>query len=279
MYVLKRDGRLEKFNREKIIKTCLRAGVPIDVAKEIAENVKREIYNRIPTEELYKIVLSHLRRFERSHAYLYRLKESVAELEPTAFEKFTKLILESLGYNAIWNVIIDGKCVDHQVDVVAEKDSKKYLIECKRHVNPHRFCGLGVGLQVQARLEDILDGFKEGKNKYNFYKAWIFTNTKFSEHIIRYADAKGILLTGWRYPENNGLEEIVQENKLLPVTLLPVANNIKLKLQEKEIITLNDFLAARSRKLEKCGISENRISSLRRIASEMLEKVHMGIVG
>ena len=273
MYVIKRDGRLEKFDMMKIIHTCSRSGVPEDVARNIAKEVQNEIYNRIPSEEVYKIVLEKLKKFQRSNAYLYKLRDAVSYIEPTAFEKFTKRILDSMGYKSIWNMIIQGKCIDHQVDVVAEKESKKYLVECKRHTNPHRFCGLGVGLQVQARLEDILDGYKRGMNKYNFYRAWIFTNTKFSEHIIKYASAKNILLTGWRYPQGNGLENLIQKSHLLPITLLPISKSLKITLQINNIITLKDFISSKRRTLERLGISDNRINSLKKLSQDMLNKI------
>ncbi len=270
MYVIKRNGELEKFDPNKIVRTCLRVGLDEKSAQEVAREVKSEIYNRIPAEELYKIVMGKLRKIERSHAYLYRLKEAVAEIEPFAFEKYTKTILESIGYDATWNVIIQGKCVDHQVDVVAKKDGNLYLVECKRHVNPHRFCGLGVGLQVQARLEDIRDGYKLSVNKYNFYRAWIFTNTKFSEHIIKYANAKKILLTGWNYPDGNGLQNLSQLEKTLPVTLLPISSNLKAHLQEKNIITLYEFMSASMRALSSLGIDGKRASSLKKVAGKII---------
>ena len=270
MYVIKRNGELEKFDPNKIVRTCLRVGLDEKSAQEVAREVKGEIYNRIPAEELYKIVMEKLRKIERSHAYLYRLKEAVAEIEPFAFEKYTKTILENIGYDATWNVIIQGKCVDHQVDVVAKKDGNLYLVECKRHVNPHRFCGLGVGLQVQARLEDIRDGYKLGMNKYDFDRAWIVTNTKFSEHIIKYANAKKILLTGWNYPDGNGLQTLSQMEKTLPVTLLPISSNLKVRLQEKNIITLYEFMSASSRVLSSLGIDERRASSLKKMAGRII---------
>ncbi len=270
MYVIKRNGTLEKFDPQKIIRTCLRAGVDEKTAVEIEREVEDEIYNRISSEELYKIVMQKLRRIERSHAYLYRLKEAVAEIQPFAFEKYTKIILESIGYDATWNVIIQGKCVDHQVDVVAKKSGKMFLVECKRHVNPHRFCGLGVGLQVQARLEDIMDGYKSRVNNYKFDQAWIFTNTKFSEHIIKYANAKRIILTGWNYPSGKGLQYLCQKKQTLPVTLLPISSKIKAKLQEKDIITLMDFISSGKRKLMSAGLDAGRIDSLRRTAAKIM---------
>ncbi len=272
-YIIKRDGRLERFDTGKIIRTCQRVGVPEDVAYNIAKEVKNEIYNRIPSEEVYKIVLNKLRRFERSNAYLYKLRDSVAFIDPTAFEKFTEKIFDFMGYKSTWNVIIKGKCVEHQVDVIAEKDNRKYLVECKRHTNPHRFCGLGVSLQVEARLEDVLDGYKSGMNKYNFYRAWIFTNTKFSEHAIRYSNAKNIILTGWNYPESHGLEYLIQKSHLVPITVLPMSGALKSRLQERNVITLEDFISVRRSFLEKIGLSENKIGSLKKVSQQILSKL------
>lgn len=52
----------------------------------------------------------------------------------------------------------------------------------------------------------------------------MFTNTKFSSEATKFAECRGIKLTGWRYPENEGIEALLERKKLYPVTVLKLSN-------------------------------------------------------
>jgi uncharacterized protein (DUF2225 family) len=69
-------------------------------------------------------------------------------------------------------------------------------------------------------LLDIRDGFRDGKNHLEFEGFWVFTNTKFSEDAKKFGRCRNILLTGWNYPENRGIEKMLEEKNLYPVTVL-----------------------------------------------------------
>jgi signal recognition particle subunit SEC65 len=269
VYVIKFDGRKETFNKNKIIRTCLRAGVNKETAKKIADYVESIAYNGISTREIYRAILQQLDKYEKTISSVYRLREALSILPPRLFEIFIRRIFEKLGYNCKSSVIIQGAAVDHEVDVVAKRQGELILIECKHHVNPHRFCGLSVVLQVQARLEDILDGFVQGKNKYNFNKAVIVTNTKFSDHAIRYAAAKNIELIGWRTPKDHGLEVMIKENKIYPVTILRTKKFIIKKLTEMNIATIEDV---NEKILRKIGVGSSTIENIIRQINK-LEKI------
>ena len=239
MLVIKADGRKEEFSEEKIIQTCIRAGVSADVAKSIAKKVKTTFPTGTTTHKIYSFVLDELDRIGETG--LFTLRESVASLDPTSFEIFVKKVLEAHGYKCVWNKLIQGRYVEHQVDVMAFKE-KNFIVECKRHFNPHRFTGLGICLQVDARLADIRLGGNAGKNKYNIDAAWIVTNTKFSEHAKQYAKGTGIRLSGWRYEEQFSLEKLIQSKKVLPITVLKMDPSELRTFLRKNIITLDDLM-------------------------------------
>ena len=275
-YVIKADGRREEFRPEKIERTCLRAGVSRKQAREISKEIEKLVYDGITTRRIYQMVLKKLERIEEisKPAYYYRLRKAMAEIDAESFEKFVKELLACHGFECEWNKIIPGASVEHQVDVVAKKGSDLFLVECKRHVNPHRYCGLGVVLQVEARLEDIKDGYKRSINKYDFTKAWIVTNTKFSEHAKRYAKAKGILLTGWSYPRRRrkSLELMIEEKRLFPTTILKASSPVKKRLLKNGYITLFDILISPEGRLEKAmGISREKIHDLVLQARKLVE--------
>jgi len=242
VFIIKADGSQEEFNQRKIIRTCLRAGANRKLASEIAQKIGSQVREGWTTHKIYEMILNGLDKEKDPSSLLFTLRESIAKIDPESFEIYAKKLLEAHGYFCEWNRLIKGRCVEHQIDVIARKE-KLYLVECKHHVNPHRFCGLGIVLQVQARMEDVNDGFAEGRNRYMFDNAWVFTNTKFSFHAKKYAAAKNIILTGWSYKGNYSLENMAEAKQLYPITILRANARTQKTLLENNIITLDDFLS------------------------------------
>ncbi|MHA1709801.1 MAG: ATP cone domain-containing protein [Candidatus Baldrarchaeia archaeon] len=60
--VVKMDGRVEDFNKEKIIAACQNAGASPEVAKEIAEEVSKKVKDGISTREIRTMVLDMLEK-------------------------------------------------------------------------------------------------------------------------------------------------------------------------------------------------------------------------
>lgn len=242
-YVVKADGSQEKFDKEKLMQTAIRAGASKEMAITIAVNAEKNFPSNAGTHEIYQFVMNELDKKSEKVASLFGLREAIADLDATVFEKYTAKILEANGYECKWNTIVDGRNIDHQIDVIAynKKTDEYFYVECKRHYNPHRFCGLEVPLEVQARLEDLREGFIDHKNKYNFAAAWIFTNSKFSEHARKYATRKGVMITGWS-TENNSIQELIEKQKVYPVTILKIDLGLKASLLNSGIITLQDVI-------------------------------------
>lgn len=263
MYVIKADGRREEFETGKIIRTCIRAGAKRGEAEAIAGMIKRNIKDGDSTHKIYRMIISELDKREDNTSFLFRLREAAAVLDSISFELYVKAILNADGYTCKWNKIIKGRFVEHQVDLVAEKEGRLYLVECKHHKNHHRFCGLGNVLEVQARLEDIADGFRDRDNRYDFDAAWVITNTKFSDHAKKYAKGRCIRLTGWR-SKNFPLEKMVEEKKVFPITILK-AMPLQKKLLEQKIITLQDLTEKKIK-----GISRDKIDKLKFQAGKLL---------
>ncbi len=242
IYVIKADGRKEPFDEQKIIKTLVRNELDEKKAGEIALKIKNTISDGITTHELYKLITEELEKLNTVSSFLFRLRDAIANIDSESYEIYVKKILEAHGYECKWNVLIMGRYVEHQVDVVAAKNGNNYLIECKRHFNPHRICGLDVVLQVNARMEDINDGFKDGKNNFNFKQSWIFNNTKFSEHAKSYAQGKNMLLSGWKYKKDLSIEHLAHSKKVYPITILKADLSEQRELLSKRVITCSDLM-------------------------------------
>ena len=157
-----------------------------------------------------------------------------------------------------------GRCVDHEVDIIAEKGDENILVEVKHHFQPHTFTGLPVFLEVQAKFEDFLDSYRTGKNKINFNKVLVICNTKISDHAKRYSICKGIQSIGWRYPEEKGLEQMIEEKGLYPITFLKGLDvRIQSKLGDNGIVLLKQLVEMDLNEIvKKTGIGKEKIFNL-----------------
>ena len=265
IYVTKFDGRKEPFLKEKIIRTCLRMHASLEQAKLIADRIETEAYEGIPTKKILKLIFKHLKEFKPEIKHQIDLREAIALLKPKPdFERFVQLILKAYGYEVEGNRIIPGNCVEHEIDGILRKGDETIYLEVKHHFNHHVYTGLDVVLEVNSTLEDLKEGFRNGKNSINFTQALIVCNTKFSEHAKRYAKCKGINLIGWRYPEEKGLERLIEEKKLYPVTFLKgLDEKIREKFSNAGIVLLKQLVEKSLEELHReTGISKNKLKKI-----------------
>lgn len=249
--VRKRDGRLEEFSRAKIVRTCLRAGASKKIAEKVAEEVEKRIYDGITTDEVLELVIELLFELKYEKAERYDLKRSLIRLGPSGFgfEKFVARLLEEHGFETETNVIVQGNCVEQEIDVVAERDGERYMIECKFHNIPV-YTGLKEAMYTYARFLDV--------EKHGFTQPWIFTNTKFSEEAKKYAGCVGIKLTGWSYPEKEGIEVLLESKGLYPITILRIDKEVLDELVRAGLVFCRDVVSAGEEKLREIGLSAKK---------------------
>ena len=236
--VLKADGKLEAFDEEKLKDSIDRAGIPPEIQNQVLNHVKSRIYENIPTSEIYK----HIEEFfgEKEDHYSrsrYSLKRAIMELGPTGFpfELYVSKIYEVLGYHVETNQILLGKCVNHEVDVIASKDSEKIMIECKFHNKVGIKSDLHVALYTKSRFDDL-------KNKHNFTKSILVTNTKITIDGLAYADCEGIEVLSWGLPLGGSIRDLVEKHKLYPVTQLSFLNlTQKQELLSKGVVLISQI--------------------------------------
>lgn len=273
IYVTKFDGRKEPFLKEKIIRTCLRIRASYEQAKAVADEIEKKAYDGIPTKKILELIFKYLKNFKPEVKYQIDLREAIALLKPKPdFERFVQLILSEYGYEVKSNLVVAGSCVEHEIDGILRKEDEIIMLEVKHHLNHHVYTGLDVVLEVNSSLEDLKEGFKLRRNSINFSKALIVCNTKFSDHAIRYAKCKGIELIGWKYPEEKGLESLIEEKKLYPITFLRDLNE---KTREKfsfaGIFLLKQLLDLSLEEIhEKTGISRSKLRKLVENAMEII---------
>lgn len=238
--VLKANHQKEPFSEEKVIQSIKRARVPEDIQAEALSHIKSKIYDGISTEEIYQHVLEFLHRSPQPYSKArYSLKESIMMLGPTGypFEDFIAKLLEAEGYNVRVRQTIMGRCVTHEVDVLAEKEGKTALIEAKFHNSPGTRSDIQVALYTKARFDDV-------KEKNKFSEGWIVTNTKTTIDANIYAQCAGLKVVSWSYPNGESLRDRVEKARLYPLTMISSLNqSYKISLLTNHIVLCKEIHA------------------------------------
>ncbi len=223
--ILKTDGTEEEFDAQKLRSSLERAGASVITAKEISEEISAWIKEPVTTNVIYRRAFDLLHdKVGRTPALRYSLRRSIAEFGPTGFpfEQFVAAILRKKGYNVETGRIIQGTCVDHEVDVVAWNDQTLILGEVKFHSELGAKSDLKVALYIKSRFDDLRnvqvttpDGQKQMTD------GLLITNTKFTEKAIQYGTCAGVNMIGWNYPAKGHLHDMIIETGIHPVTCLP----------------------------------------------------------
>ena len=98
------------------------------------------------------------------------------------------------------SVVLNGACVTHEIDVLAEKEGNVYAIECKFHSNAKTTSNVKVPLYINSRFLDIQQQWNTNSNhKTHLKQGWLVSNTRFSQDAINYGKCVGLTLLSWDY--------------------------------------------------------------------------------
>lgn len=223
-YVVKKNGEKELFDYGKLESSLRRTGTDEKLIADIVSEIKTIVHDGITTEEIYKKAYSILHKKHNPAAIRYSLKKAVADLGPTGFpfEKFVAEIFKAEGYETLTDQIVAGKCVEHEIDVVAWKNSELIMAEAKFHTDFNLKSDLKIALYVKARYDDIFGKkYHFGEKDKKLTEGWLITNTKFSLTAIKYGSCQaGFKLVGWNYPYDNNLHHMIERHELIPITAL-----------------------------------------------------------
>ncbi|MEH6763388.1 MAG: restriction endonuclease [Aequorivita antarctica] len=259
--IKKFNGDIEAFNVEKLKTSLRRSKASEDEISEIAENIIPILYDGMPSKEIYKKAFAMLKKQNRTSASKYSLKRAILDLGPTGFpfERLIAALLKHHGYDTQVGVVLQGECVSHEVDVLAEKDGNTYTVECKFHADPKAVSNVKVPLYINSRFLDIQKRWNSNPEKTSHLKqGWLVTNTRFSTDAINYANCVGLHLMSWDYPENNGIKQNVDKFALYPITTLTALTKHEKDLLIENNVILTKELFKNSHLLDKIGISTMR---------------------
>ncbi len=236
--VIKATGEIEPFSEQKVRDSIFRAGIKNGLQDEVVKHIESRLYDKIPTSEIYHHISEFFGQSLMPYARAkYSLKESIMNLGPTGypFEDFVADILQSQGYKTAVRIITSGKCISHEIDVIANKDEEKAMIEVKFHNGFGTRTDVQDALYIKARFDDV-------KEKNGFTNVWLVTNTKATLDAIQYGQCVGMKVISWNYPESESLRSIIEKSKLSLITALTtLSQNQKQQLLENHVVLCKDL--------------------------------------
>lgn len=260
-WVVNAAGEREEFVPEKVLRTCLRAGAGREAAQRIVDEVSAKVRDGMTTRQILKMTLKLLEKVEEPHVVArYDLKGAIMRLGPAGFpfETFFGEVMREHGYAVKLRQLVEGRCIVHEVDIVAEKGGERSVVECKYRNAMGEYIGIKDALYTYARFLDL----KEGRGRFN--AGWLVTNTKFSGDVLQYAQCVGLRLTGWKHPPGASLEELVEKKLLYPITVLRTLDAFSQeRLARANLMLCRDVATLGLQELhERTGIPKRRLGPI-----------------
>lgn len=271
--IKKSDGSSEEFDVIKLETSLSKSGAQPTLVDKIIRTITEDLKNKtdkfskdtyFDATEIYKQAFSMLKKMSVSAAARYSLRRSIMEIGPSGFpfEDFAAEIFKAQGYNTLTDQIVLGKCVPHEVDVVAWNDKKLVMAEIKYHNELAGKTDLKVALYVKARYEDLSQNeyqYQENQPARRLDEGWLVTNTKFTETAITYGVCSNLKMLSWDYPKEGNILDLIEMHKLHPVTCLTsLTSSDKKSLIARKIILCKE-LYENKKTMKELGMTEAKI--------------------
>lgn len=258
--IVKSTGEKTFFSFDKLRASLKKSGAGEAVVEIILETIKEELYPGISTKEIYNRAYSLLRKEKAVFASRYKLKQALFELGPTGFpfERFVSRILSHSGYKTSVSKMVQGHCVSHEVDVLAEKNGQAIMVECKFHSDATKKCDVKVPLYIHSRYADIKTRWNGDSQKLPLSAGWVVTNTQFTRDAIAYGNCSGLYLLSWNHPDKHALKDRIDQLGLYPLTVSSLlTGKEKDYLLKRDVVLLKELYKDRYL-LDHLGISRER---------------------
>lgn len=263
--IIKANGERELFKPEKLFQSLVNSGADSSVAHEVTDKIYGSLAEEDKTEDIYNRAFDMLRQLESDAAARYSVKRALMDLGPSGypFETFLSEIYKALGYETKTGILVQGRCVEHEIDVVATKGDERIGAEVKFHNKAGIKSDLKVALYVQARFEDI--AAQSGlESETDFTDRLLITNTKFTKQVEIYAACVGIQLISWDFPAKGNLQDLIEQTRVHPVSCLTTLSNAhKQQLMDNEIVLCRQLEQNRG-SLEQLGLSADQLNKVYR---------------
>lgn len=261
--IVKGSGEEEPFKLSKLHTSLSNSGASEPVIKSVIKELEEQGLFRdgITTKKLYNEAYKHLRDHSDHVAGRYKLKEALFEMGPSGFpfEQLVSEIFNRIGYTTKVGEIVEGKCVSHEIDVIAEDADSLLLIECKYHNRKSHKSTVKTPLYIQSRFLDVNETWKaipeySGKKRTGY----IVTNTRFTSDAEDYAKCAGLKLLSWDYPRSAGLKHLIERTKLHPVTSLSCLTKKEKKILMDHHVVHCKYICEKPEVLDKLGFNHSK---------------------
>jgi len=261
--ITKEDGTKESFDPNKLHFTLGKAGAPKEVQDKIISRIESELTEGMSTRKIYRHAFTLLRKEVRPAAARYSMRRAVLAFGPTGFpfETFVGEIFKAKGYRVQTDQILKGACVEHEVDMIAQKEHECIAAELKFHNSLAIKTDIQVALYVEARFEDLKAGSVK-EQQFCVTTGMLVTNTKFTSQAIAYGECKKLLLIGWNYPREGNLHDLIAETRRHPITSLTTLSNSEKARLLTERVVLCQTLLERHDLLSSLNLSSGRADAV-----------------
>lgn len=275
--IIKENGEREPFDVSKLERSLERAGASETAIERVVSRITDELRDGMTTNYIYRHAHALLDELEESDAASsYSLKRAIFALGPTGFpfERYVERLFEASGYRVVSGEIVDGYCVEHEVDILGNTpDNEGVVGEVKFHNKQGTKTDVQTALYVYARFDDI-DARRRDEGDDPFGERWLITNTKFTEHVIAYGECVSLQMIGWNYPQQGSLQTFIEETGLHPVTCLSALTEKDTKRILKQDIVLCRDLSRERDTLLAAGIDEEQVDRLISQSKHLCETPH-----
>jgi hypothetical protein len=272
--IQKASGEKEVFDTKKLLGSLKRSGASEENADMVVSEILSKLYEGITTREIYNSAFKILRSLKNSNAARYSLKNAIMQLGPTGhpFEYFIGEVFASQGFKVEVGQVIKGRCVTHEVDVIATKNNTQYLVECKFYNSHGKYANVQVPLYIKSRVDDIVAYRKNlAEFKDTNFQGWVVTNTRFTDDALSYGQCIGLNMMGWDIPQKNSLKDIIEQTNLFPITVLTnLTKKDKAILLGKGIVLCRHILK-NPKVLNHLFIKENKKAQILKEVKELVE--------
>ena len=267
-FITKSSGEKEEFSLQKFRTSLEKSGADSQLINDVV--VRLVDMKPKSTQEIHDFASEMLAQKNRPVATRYNVRRALFDFGPNGFpfERYVAELLKAQGYEVAVDQLVQGACITHEVDVIAIKDNKKYMGECKFHNSLDLKTDVKVALYIQARFEDVQKAWKQNDSDKNLlYQPWLFSNNKFTADVILYARFVNMLVTGWSYPAGASLGELIDKYGLHPITALTSINS-----KQKSDMIRDHLILARDLEKNKNILMKYHLSTSE--VDQLLKEVH-----
>ncbi|PIR47486.1 hypothetical protein COV06_03480 [Candidatus Uhrbacteria bacterium CG10_big_fil_rev_8_21_14_0_10_50_16] len=258
MHIRKSDGTMQPFDRRKLERALTRALVSPAAKQEVLTTIPRMVRPGTSTQQIHTRVLHLLESIDPVGAARFNLKHAMFQLGPSGFpfEQYIARILSAYGWQTETGKFVQGKCVQHEIDVYAKREGEIRAIEAKYRNTAGGRVDIKVALYVHARHLDL-------SARDPSVVGALFTNTELTETARIYSECVGMKVMAWNYPVDDGLAKFIEQKHLYPLTVFSrIPMHVVSKLTRDGIVLANQLCELEASQFSKYGLRKEDTQNL-----------------